>query len=144
METKFAHGARLVLGLIFLVFGLNGFFKFIPLPEPSWGAARFLDALVTTNYFMPFLKSIEVIAGTLLVVNVYVPLCLTVIAPIAINIFLFHMFLDLMGLPLAALIVLLEGFLIYEYRKYFIPLLTRDAKADGGRIKIRRWSTDPI
>ncbi len=100
-------GARVILGLIFLIFGLNGFFNFIPMPHPPENMMKFMMGMMETGYFMPLLKSSEVICGLLLLANIFVPLALLILAPICLNIFLVHAFMAPDGLPLAIAILIL-------------------------------------
>ena len=90
---KVALGSRLLLGLIFVVFGLNGFFGFIPMPPLPEAAGQFLGALVQSGYLMSLIKGLEVIAGLMLLGGFQIPLALLILAPIVVNIFLFHFFL---------------------------------------------------
>lgn len=116
--------ARLVLGLIFLVFGLNGFFRFIPLPPPAPGpAADYLTVMVTSGYLLYLVKAVEVIAGVCLLARIQVPLTLIVLFPITVNIFLFHLFLLPEGSWMAILILVLHLFLAYAHRAKYTPLL---------------------
>ncbi|RMF71290.1 MAG: DoxX family protein [Acidobacteria bacterium] len=118
------RGAQILLGLIFFVFGLNGFFHFLPMPEMSPEAGSFLGALAGTGYFFPVLKLVETVSGALLLVNRFVPLALVLLAPVVVQIFLFHAFLDPAGLPLAIVIVILEAYLgFFVYRRSFDGVL---------------------
>jgi hypothetical protein len=81
--------SRFLLGLIFLVFGLNGFLHFIPMPPPSGIAGQFIGALFVSKYLL-VVSGLQVISGALLLINRYVPLALTVLGPIIVNILLFH------------------------------------------------------
>ena len=81
---------RVLLGVIFFVFGLNGFFSFIPQPPFPEQAGAFMGALAATGYIFPLIKSVEVIAGVLLLSNRFVPLALALLAPGVVNIVLFH------------------------------------------------------
>jgi putative oxidoreductase len=112
---------RLILGLVYLVFGLNFFFPFLHMAEPavSKAASGFEGGLFGAGYFFPFLKSIEVLSGILLLVNRYTALVVLVIFPITLNIFLFHAFLVPSGLPIAAPMFLINLFLGYAYFKYY-------------------------
>ena len=120
--SKGPAAARVVLGLIFFVFGLNGFLHFIPQPPPPEQALGFLTGLGSAGYFFPLLKTVEVIAGALLLSNRWVPLALTVLAPIVVNIVAFHAFLA-PGLALPLVLVALELYLAWTYRAAFRPLL---------------------
>ena len=83
------HISRFLLGLIFLVFGLNGFLHFIPMPPPSGVAGQFLGAMFVSKYLL-VVSGLQVISGALLLINRYVPLALTILGPIIVNILLFH------------------------------------------------------
>lgn len=117
-------GLRILLGLIFTIFGLNGFFMFLPMPAPSPEAGAFFGALVATKYFFPVLKTIEICCGLLLLSGYFVPLAITILAPITIHIFLFHLFLDQSGLVLGIAVVVLDAYLAYTYRDSFASVLT--------------------
>ena len=116
---------RLLLGMLFFVFGLNGFFWFIPPPSGPMpeGAMAFGMALMKTGYLFQLLKGTEVLAGALLLANRFVPLALALLAPIIVNIFAFHAFLEPGGLFLAAGIVAAELYLAWSYRDLFRPML---------------------
>lgn len=86
-------GSRFLLGLIFFVFGLNGFLNFIPVPPMPEGPAQLMGAFVQSGYMLPTIKATEVVGGLLLLSGFFVPLALVVLAPITINILLFHIFL---------------------------------------------------
>jgi putative oxidoreductase len=81
--------ARFLLGFIFLVFGLNGFLHFIPSSPPSGTAGQFVGALFVSHYLVPIFL-LQVISAVLLLINRYVPLALTLLAPIIVNILLIH------------------------------------------------------
>ena len=89
--------ARYLLGLTFTVFGLNGFLQFIPAPPPPPLAAQFVGALVASHYMVPVFL-IQVVCGLLFLANRYVPLALTMIAPVLVNILLFHITMDPKGI----------------------------------------------
>ena len=112
---------RVILGLVFFVFGLNGFLHFLPQPPHEGVSATFLGGLAASGYFFPLLKGTEVIGGTLLLAKRFVPLALVVLAPIIVNIFAFHAALDRSGLGLAVVLVALELGLAYAHRKVFAP-----------------------
>jgi len=122
-QFKAKTAARLLLGAIFTVFGLNGFLHFIPQPPPSGLAAVFVGGLGATGYFFPLLKGTEVVTGLLLLSNRYVPLALTILAPIVVNIVAFHAFLAPSGMALPIVIVALGLYLAYTERAVFAPLL---------------------
>jgi uncharacterized membrane protein YphA (DoxX/SURF4 family) len=103
--------ARVLLGLVFLIFGLNKFHTFIPAPMPTGLAGQFVGALFVSHYLL-VVASIEVVSAVLLLADRYVPLALTLLGPVIINIFLFHSFLEPSGLPMALVIVVL-WFIVY-------------------------------
>jgi len=113
MNSKVTMALRIVLGLILIVFGANKFLNFMPMPELSEGAADFMGALGKTGYMFPLIGAIEVIAGLLLIFNKWVPFALVVLAPLAVNMLLFHLKFDLAGIGGAAVVSLLTVVLIY-------------------------------
>jgi putative oxidoreductase len=98
--------ARFVLALMFLVFGLNGFLQFIKLPPPTGAAAQFMGALFVSHEIV-VIMAIQVLAGVLLLWSRFVPLALILLAPIIVNIGLFHAFMAPSGLPLPGFAVIL-------------------------------------
>jgi len=106
--------ARVLLGLIFVVFGLNGFLHFLPQPPMSGPPADFAGALAATGYMFPLIKGTEVVGGALLLAGRFVPLALTVLAPVIVNIFAFHAFLAPAGMALPIAIVALTVFLAWS------------------------------
>ena len=115
--------ARVVLGLIFAVFAANYFLHLFELPPPNEQGGAFMGALMGTGYVFPVIKVVELVAGVLLIVGVLVPLSLTLLAPIVVNIVLFHLILDPGGMPLGILILVLELFLAWAYRESFRGVL---------------------
>jgi uncharacterized membrane protein YphA (DoxX/SURF4 family) len=129
---KVTVGARLVLGLIFAVFGLNFFVGFLPAPELSPRAGAFFQALIDSGYLFAVEKVVELAAGILLLAGWFVPLALVLLAPIVLNILMFHLFLDPANLPLALVVTVLEVFLAWRYRHAFEPLLEARTAAQPG------------
>jgi uncharacterized membrane protein YphA (DoxX/SURF4 family) len=122
LVSKLPTAARIALGLVFFVFGLNGFLNFIPQPPMPEAAGAFAGALFKTGYFFPMLKGIEVASGLLLLSGRFVPLALAVLAPIVVNIAAFHLVLA----PNPVMVVLLLGlelYLAWSYRDAFAPML---------------------
>jgi uncharacterized membrane protein YphA (DoxX/SURF4 family) len=115
--------SRLLLGLVFFVFGLNGFLQFLPTPPAPGGAIAFLGALAATGYMFPLIKSVEVIGGAMLLSNRFVPLALAIVAPNVVNIVLFHAVLAPGGLAVALFVLALEIFTAWAYRDAFAPML---------------------
>ena len=98
--------ARLLLGLIFVVFGLNGFLHFIPMPPPTGTAGQFFGAIFVSHYWV-VIFALQLIGGALLLVNRYVPLALVLLGPVIVNIFFFLALMAPAGLPMAILVVIL-------------------------------------
>ncbi|MFQ5569370.1 MAG: DoxX family protein [Rhodothermales bacterium] len=115
--------ARILLGVVLVVFGLNGFLQFMPTPPMAEPAAGFIGAILATGYLMPLVKIIEIGVGVLLLTNRFVPLALVVLAPISVNIVGFHLFLDVSGIGPAALVMLLNIYLLWAQRDHFEPVL---------------------
>lgn len=130
--------ARLLLGAIFLVFGLNGFLQFLPGPPLSEAGAAFLGGLAASGYMFPLIKGTEVVAGALLLGNRFVPLALTLLAPVIVNIFAFHLLLS-PGLALPGVVLALELYLAWAYRDAFRGVLR--ARASVSSTASRRAST---
>lgn len=110
--------ARVLLGLLFLVFGLNGFLHFIPMPPPTGLAGQYMGALYVSHYLV-FIFLVQVIGGALLLVNRFVPLALILLGPVLVNILLFHSFMAPAGLPLALVTTVLWGLVFYGVRRAF-------------------------
>jgi putative oxidoreductase len=110
--------ARILLGLLFLVFGLNGFLHFIPMPPPTGLAAQYMGALYVSHYLV-FIFLVQVIGGALLLANRFVPLALILLGPVLVNILLFHSFMAPAGLPLALVTTVLWGLVFYGVRRAF-------------------------
>ena len=130
MASKTILGARLLVGLVLFVFGLNGFVHFIPFPPMSGPPANFAGAMFAAGYFFPFVHGTEVVAGALLLSGRFVPLALTVVAPVVLNILVFHLFLAPSGLPFPLIVAALEVFLAWGYRSAFRPLFRANTPPD--------------
>ena|SRR5687768_7618652 len=124
--------ARLLLGAIFFVFGLNGFLGFLPQPPLSDAGGAFLGALAATGYMFPLIKGTEVLAGALLLGNRFVPLALTLLAPVVVNIFAFHLLLS-PGLGLPAVILALQLYLAWSYRDAYRGVLSAHVRPAASR-----------
>ena len=129
--NKMNHIARFLLGLMFLVFGLNGFLNFLPQPQPEGAAAQFLGGLASAPYFFPLLKGTEVLVGIALLSNRFVPLALTVLAPITVNIVAYHLFLAPAGIPMVAFITLLQVFLMWNQRAAYASVLSARCETEA-------------
>jgi uncharacterized membrane protein YphA (DoxX/SURF4 family) len=113
--------ARILLALIFVVFGLNGFMQFLPQPPMPDAAKSFFGGLAATGYMLPLLSTTQVLGGALLLLGM-VPLGLLILAPVIVNIIAFHIFLAPEGLPIALLVAALALFLAWAHREVYAPL----------------------
>lgn len=113
--------ARLLLGLTFVVFGLNGFSQFLSQPAMPQAAVTFFGGLAATGYMLPLLFATQVVGGVLLLLGM-VPLGVVTLAPLIVNIVAFHVFLAPDGLPLAVVVAALALFLAWVHRDAFRPL----------------------
>ena len=129
MKSKATAAARIVLGLVFLVFGLNGFLHLFPLPPMEGKAGQLVGGLVAGEYVFPLLFAIYTFAGTALVIGRFVPLALILLAPIVVNIVAIHLFLAPAGLPMSVGVLALELYLAWAYRAAFRPVLRARAEA---------------
>lgn len=131
---KFAViGARILLGLIFTVFGLHGLFQFsfIPTPEMSEVGGSFMGTLMGTGYFMTVVKLVEVTSGLMILTGRFLPLGLILLAPVSVNILLFHSFLEPPGVGMAIFIVAMQLFLAWSYRDSYSGLLQANPTPTG-------------
>ena len=122
--------ARYLSGVIFPVFGLNGFLHFIPLPPPSGVAGEFMGALFVSHY-LTLIFALQVIGGVLLLANRYVPLALAILAPVIVNILSFHALMAPSGLPLALFVTVLWTLVFVHVRTAFAALFRAHFQAQA-------------
>jgi uncharacterized membrane protein YphA (DoxX/SURF4 family) len=113
---------RTLLGLAFVVFGLNAFLQFMPAPPPQGLAGDFTKALFVSHYFY-VIAVLQIVGGALLLLGRFVPLGLTLLGPVIVNILLFHIFLEPKGLAVAVVVSALALFLLWAYRSAFRGLI---------------------
>ena len=115
--------SRVLLGLIFVTFGLNMFLNFIPMPPPPEGPAReFMTALFMSHYVY-VVGALQVVGGLILLSGRWVPLGLALLGPVIVNIVCFHVLMAPAGLPMAIVVSLLALFLLWRYREHFAGLV---------------------
>jgi len=114
---------RILLGLVFVVFGSNIFLQFMPAPPPPATLAGDFSKALMQSHYIYVVGLLQVIGGLLLLIGRYVPLGLTLLGPVIVNILLFHVFLDPSGLPLAIIVAILALFLLSRYRTNFAGLV---------------------
>jgi hypothetical protein len=122
--------ARVLMGLMFFVFGLNGFLHFIPQPKDPMpdAAVALFQGLMKSGYMMPLISGTQVLVGALLLANRFVPLALALIAPVIVNIVAFHACVQPTGFVMAGVVLVLELYLAWAYRRAFQPMLAMRVK----------------
>ena len=113
---------RILLGLMFVVFGSNAFLRFMPMPELTGYPAQFIGSMSASGYLYA-IGALQVIGGLLLLIGRFVPLGLTMLGPIIVNIVLYHIFMDPAGMPMAIIVTVLYLFLVWRHRDAFAGLL---------------------
>ncbi len=114
--------ARWLIAVPLLLFGLNSFFNFMPTPPLTGNIAAFMNGLMATGYFLPFLGLAYIFIAVLLIFNRWVPLALVVLAPISIQIILYHIFLDLPTILPGLIIFLLNIYLGVKHFDAYRPM----------------------
>ena len=110
--------ARNLLGLMFLVFGLNGFFHFLPQPPPTGMGLQFLSALSVSHFMVPVFL-LQIVGGALLLANRFVPIALVLLGPVIVSILLYHVLMAPAGLPPGLMALVLWGIVFYGVRAAF-------------------------
>ena len=113
---------RVLFGGLFVFSGLNKLIGFMPMPPMAAPGAAFIGALVATGYMLPLIGALEVVFGALVMAGRLVPLALTVLAPLVVNIAFFHVLLA-PGIPVVVFLLADEGYLAWQYREAFAGLL---------------------
>ncbi|MEZ7917740.1 MAG: DoxX protein [Patiriisocius sp.] len=122
MNSTFTTILRMLLGISLLIFGMNKFIAFIPIFDMAPAAANFMESLNSTGYVLYVVASLELLIGGLLLFKKWVPFALILLAPIVVNILLFHLFLDVSGMFVAVFMLTITGVLIYKYWKSYTSL----------------------
>lgn len=125
MNSKLTMVLRILMGLIFVAFGANKFGNFMPAPELNAEAGSLIGAIINSGYMWQAMGVIYIVAGLLLIINKAVPFALLLLAPMVVNIFLFHAVLDPAGLAgPSTLVLILQIALMYAYWDRFKGLLS--------------------
>jgi len=111
------------MGFMFLFASVVVLFKLMPQPEPTGQVKIFMDGMTATGYLMTLLKVTELVCAIAFISGFFVPLAAVVIFPVIVNIFMFHLFMQPSGLPIAILLVLGDLFLAYYYSERYKPML---------------------
>ena len=114
---------RVLLGLMFVVFGSNFFLHFIPMPPPPPGLAGDYFKVFAASGYMYVVGALQLLSGLLLLIGRFVPLALTILAAIIFNILIFHILMAPEGLSMGVVVALLELFLVWSYRDRFAGIL---------------------
>ena len=120
---------RVLMGLGFTIFGLNGFLHFMPEPKQqmSEAATALMTGFAKSGYVLPLVSGTQLIVGILLLTNLFVPLALVLIMPVLVNILAFHIFVQPGILP-GAILTAFELFLAWSYRDYYRAVLSPRAR----------------
>lgn len=122
MKTKIELAVRLILGLMLAVFGANKFLHFMPMPDPPEAGGKFLGALMEAGYVFPFVGAVFLLVAVLLFLNRAVPFGLILLAPMTVNILLYHLKFDVAGIGAGVLLAILHVTLAFMHRDRFAPL----------------------
>jgi uncharacterized membrane protein YphA (DoxX/SURF4 family) len=134
--------ARLGLGFVFTLFGLNKLFMFLPQPPISGPPAEFFGALFATGYMLPLIATTEVVAGLMLLSGRFVPLALALLAPVIVNIVAFHVFLAKAGFGMPVAVLAAEVYLAWAYRDSFAAMLRARAVPRGHEVSTSRVAAE--
>ncbi len=118
---------RVLLGLIFLLSAVDGFYAMatghrLIHPPVSPRGELFEQGLINAGFFWPFLKIVNLLGGLSLLFNIMPALGLALIAPVMAVIVLFHLTINPGGLPVALILVVTGGLLVYAYRDRYAAL----------------------
>jgi uncharacterized membrane protein YphA (DoxX/SURF4 family) len=114
---------RIIFGLMLVAFGISGFLNLMPMPHYAGPANDFMDALIKTGYIMIVVLLMKILVGISLLINRFVPLALVLFMPISMNMFLFHLFLDVVSILPALVIIFLNAYLLFAYIEKYKPFL---------------------
>lgn len=130
MKSKITLVARVLLGLIYFVFGLNGFLNFIPMTPPPMpeAAMDYMKGLMAAGYFMPLLKGAETLGGFMLLSGLAAPIGLLILTPITLHILLFHacMTPGIQNSALPIFMCILHALVALRFWGSYRPLFRRD------------------
>lgn len=122
MNSTFTKVIRYLLAFILIVIGLNKFLNFIPVPSLPEDASSFMGSLKATGYILPVVGVIEILIGLLLLFNRWFAFAVLALVPISVNVLLYHLFLDIPTIGIAALVTVINFILIYKLWPKYKPL----------------------
>ena len=108
--------ARVFLGGMFVISGINGFFHFIP-------TTSFIATMVGAGDFFYVIKFFEIAIGAMILTGFYMPIALIMLVPISVDIFMFHMSRGMSGMPIAFMIIFAHFYMIYIHREHYAPMI---------------------
>ena len=114
---------RILLGLMVLIFGLNKFLQFMPMPPLPESASEFMGVLVKSGYLMQAVAIVEIVTGIMLLINRFQALALVILFPVLLNAFWFHLFLDPAGIGGAFIAMAMNHFLFFANKESYKPML---------------------
>ena len=114
---------RILLGLMVLIFGLNRFLQFMPIPPLPEASSEFMGALVKSGYLMQAVAIVEIVTGILLLINRFQALALLILFPVLLNAFWFHLFLDPAGIGGAFIAMAMNHFLFFANKESYKSIL---------------------
>jgi uncharacterized membrane protein YphA (DoxX/SURF4 family) len=123
MKNKIFTTIQIITGLMLLVFGLNTFLQFIPMPQASEQMEAYTYALFSTGFIFPIIAIIEIISGIAFIINKFTSLMAILIMPIILNALLAHMFLDPSGIGASLFITLSIIVVMIKNKDSYISLL---------------------
>ena len=123
MKEKIRLAVQVLFGVVILAAGINKLYLFMPVPEQTPAGKEFIDFLYATGYLMYVIAIVEIVGGSLLVLNRLAPFALLLLAPVTTNILLFHIFLEQKGLLMGIFIFTLQIVLFALYRQKFTPIV---------------------
>jgi putative oxidoreductase len=115
--------ARIILGCVFVVFGLNIFLQFLPMPPPPTGPAGDFAKVLFVSHYIYVVGALQVVGGALCLAGRFVPLGLTLLGPVIVNILLFHILLNPVGLPIAIGVAVFALIVMWYHRAAFAGLV---------------------
>lgn len=130
MKISFARIVQIAYGILLILFGLNGFFSFLPIPEKQGFALQYINTLRQAGYIFPIVATIMTGAGILFVLNRWVAFGLLMQLPVSLNIFAFHFFQEWEGLAAACVLFSLNNFLIFKRFRQLKPLFAIEEDRD--------------
>jgi putative oxidoreductase len=121
-----SHILRVVLGLIYVIFGINFYLHFIPMEMPTEGPiASFMGGLSSAPYMWHLIKVTEIVGGLLLILGSYVPFALTILFPVTLNIFMFHISMTPIGDAVMSIVMMIiHIFLFFHFKNNFTGILS--------------------